>query len=512
MKAFKKVFILGLSITGCSILEHVLRYFSDTVQIFCVDDFISKEEFVRRVVSHCSLEERIIFLNSVQASNIVENMVQGETDEVIVFCSPGIPMNNTLVTACKAHGITLSCDFDLLYATLLENGISFHDGDDIAVFITGTVGKSTTASGIASELKREENGQNLAVILSGNIGIPVLSIYDDIIVAKRLQKKVVCIFELSSAQLELLNEFVPTISVCLTVCVDHLDRYNSMEEYLYYKSKIFCHSKKYKPIHNILCVDSEYSQYILENVKKFYNTKSVALGYKDRANEWSELSTMYEGSEFIPFSTKDISRGVTFSKGILNVNLENHNCYKIETGEIAVIPEENIGIIALLTFLIVGIPNMQMDLQTLPHCLERCYSKAPKYESVKFINNSKATKQAAVEYSLSLYKNVLLIIGGKSKGEKLTEILPKFHNINAIFLIGETTDRFAYEIEMSATLLKYYKCYTLDVAMRSIKNVLDESVMEDYTVLLSPMCSSLDQWKNFQERGMFFKNFIIDHY
>ncbi|AWD32885.1 UDP-N-acetylmuramoylalanine--D-glutamate ligase [Candidatus Fokinia solitaria] len=506
----KKVFILGFSITGCAILKHVLCYFCDVTRIFCVDDLISEEEFVARTSLDCD-DERIIFTNSIQASRVIENMKQHETKDVIVFCSPGIPMDNTLVVTCKACNIALSCDFDLLYTALLRHGISFHDGNDIAIFITGTVGKSTTSFGLASELRKMEN-ENLAVILSGNIGIPVLSVYENIIAAKRERKRVVCIFELSSAQLELLNEFSPTISICLTVCVDHLDRYNSIEEYLYYKSKIFCH-RKHEPIYNVLCIDSEYSQHILDNVRKFHNLESTAVSYVDRANEWYALGAVCEKREFIPFSTRDIANGVSFSEGVLSMRYKEKNRCAFQIESTAAIPKENIGVIALLTFLITNTPpTAQIDLQTLPHCLEQCYPKSKKYEVVKFINNSKATKQAAVEYSLSLYKNVLLIVGGKSKGEKLIEILTKFHNIKAIFLIGETTDRFAYEIEISNASLQYYRCYTLDIAMRSIKNVLDEGIAQPYTVLLSPMCSSLDQWKNFQERGTFFKNFIIDHY
>ena len=151
------------------------------------------------------------------------------------------------------------------------------------------------------------------------------------------------------------------------------------------------------------------------------------------------------------------------------------------------------------------IENSIKSFKILPHRLQ----KTRQIESITFVNDSKATNIDATDQALKNFKNIYWILGGRIKEKNLQKLKKHFFRIKHVFLIGET--KFLYK--------KYLKNF-LDCTI--VKN-LEEAVKLSYflaqkkikkekvtssIVLLSPACSSLDEWRDFEERGNAFIKFV----
>ena len=131
----------------------------------------------------------------------------------LVIPSPGVPQHHPMLKKAKQ---VLS---EIEVAALLLSGK--------LIAITGTNGKTTTTTLIHKILK----AQGFDAGIGGNISPPLISLVDadpDYVVA-----------EISSFQLEWIERFRPYISICMNITPDHLDRYRTMDEYVYYKLRIF---------------------------------------------------------------------------------------------------------------------------------------------------------------------------------------------------------------------------------------------------------------------------------
>ena len=145
----------------------------------------------------------------------------------IIIKSPGIPNNSKILRKINAERIPVISEIE--FAGNLSKSKN--------ICITGTNGKTTTVSLLTDILSTQKK-----VLKSGNIGIP----FSKIVLENRLYEKNeidFCILELSSFQLEHCETLKKEISVILNISVDHMDRYNSIEEYFEAKLNIFNNSK-----------------------------------------------------------------------------------------------------------------------------------------------------------------------------------------------------------------------------------------------------------------------------
>ncbi len=375
----------------------------------------------------------------------IEEIIQ-EVDIVVI--SPGVPIDNKIPVCAKKYGKRIIGE--------LELGYIFSNCPIIAV--TGTNGKTTTCSLIADILTRAK----IKNYLVGNIGIPYTSKIND------MGYNTVAVTEVSSFQLESMSSFTPHVAVVTNISEDHLSRHYNMQNYIYLKSKILYNLRE--------------SEYAVLNYDD-YVTRNFAEKTKGK---------------IIYFSTKEkidgvyIEDGIIYYKGlpVMEKNLINikgeHNLYNI-LAAVAVckaikIPDSDIaeGII---------------EFKGIKHRIEFIKN----VNGIDFYNDSKATNVDSTLKALnSMEKNTVLILGGKDKGQSYDELFSecKKRNVVKTVLYGETR----YKMIKSAERAEYKNFCVATNLFSAVKLAYNEA-KEGECVLLSPACSSFDEFSGFEERG-----------
>ncbi len=376
-----------------------------------------------------------------------------------VFPSPGVSLKHSVIARAYENNIPMIGELELA---------SFYlKGDFIAV--TGTNGKSTTAM-LINALLEDAGIQNR---LCGNIGSPLINAVNETPVP-------FYVIEESSYQLELIGSVRHSISICLNVTEDHFDRYDSIIDYALAKKNIINNSHSDDVF--IYSDDDQYCRQISQQAK----TKNIPFSLVNKLQNGAfiddnKLVITLDGKEFI-FDLNDCSL-----KGM-------HNW-------------ENM-LASLTAALIINNTNeayksYQNTLKTfvgLPHRMQKVHSE----NGVDYYNDSKATNVGSVVMALAGFqeKNIILIAGGKDKDCDFRPLKGIVENkVKNLILIGEAKERMQETLRDNAVIdLKDNMAKAVEYA-KSIAKKGD-------TVLLSPACSSFDQYKNYEERGKDFTDCV----
>ena len=377
-----------------------------------------------------------------------------------VIKSPGIPKKADLIKKIKEKGIRLSSE--------IEFASEFTDAKIIA--ITGSNGKTTTTSLIYHILKNA--GFNVG--LGGNIGKSF---------AKQVAEEQYDYFvlEISSFQLDDIQNFRPYISLLLNLSPDHLDQYNyNYEEYALAKFNI---AKNQQNNNFFICnKDDEMSKKLLNRVD--INAKKL-------------LFSLNEGLEEGGFATNDH----------IFVKLEGRT-FSMPIGEMSLVGKHNVAncLAASITAKLLNISDNSLveslkTFQSVEHRLEQF----AEIDGVKYINDSKATNVNATYYALESMKTpTIWIVGGVDKGNDYTEIeeLVK-EKVMAIVCLGVDNKKIIDFFSVNKELI--YNTSNLEECVKIAKNVAHKGD----TVLLSPCCASFDLFKSYEDRGKKFKQAVL---
>ena len=368
----------------------------------------------------------------------------------LIVLSPGIPDTIPPLVESRRKGIPIWSEIELAFRCLKGTLIG----------ITGTNGKSTTTELTGAMLR--EGGKR--TLVCGNIGTPLIqfcreSRADDFYVA-----------ELSSFQLENIQEFRPHIAALINLAEDHLDRYPNAESYFESKMRLFMNQRRND--FAVLNYDDSYlrgRKDVIAASKLWFSRKEVP------------PSGLYAVEGLI----RTVSGGsvVNFSLGNLQGvhNLENTLCAASICLLCGVLPK--------------AMQRAIENFRGLHHRMELVAER----DGIRFYDDSKATNVDAVVKSLESFPgNVLLIMGGKDKGcdyRVLRDLLRE--RVKHLLLIGEAKERIAKELG--------------DVKGPQFFGTLEEAVERTTelattgdVVLLSPACSSFDMFANYEERGKAF--------
>lgn len=369
-------------------------------------------------------------------------------DEIVaVIQSPGIDTSHFVHITAKANNIPICTDIDLLQK---------HKPQAKYIGITGTNGKSTTTALIGHILKQA----GLKVEVGGNIGIPALSLED-------IPENGWYVLELSSYQLELSTNLNLDIAVWVNISSDHLDRHETIENYINAKKRIFNHAKW-------ACItrDDEYSKSVSNQLSIPHQT--IASEFKNcPADVWIDASGMLH------------SGGVIFDCNELETLKGTHNW-------------QNVALAFAATNHVLNKPqDVWEHIQTFPGLAHR-QQLVTKINHIEFINDSKATNADACEKALKTYigQNIFWILGGVAKTDGIDSLKPYFPYIKKAYLIGEAQDRFANTLKEAVL---FEKCSSLEAAVR--KANADANMETEAVVLLSPACASFDQFRDYEHRG-----------
>ncbi len=321
--------------------------------------------------------------------------------------------------------------------------------NQILIGITGSNGKSTTSSlcfHLLKELKQD-------VVICGNIGIPILEMENN---------HKFYVVEISSAQIEISKKIQFNYSTIINITSDHIDYHGNFENYIKSKIKIISMSIFTFLEENLfldLKIRNNLKNRVIQINKNNYEELRNESKIKNRNNLIGEHNLQniihaFYILEKLGFRKKEILENITTFR-----NLE----HRIE--EVAII------------------------------------------QKIRFINDSKATNADSVSVALkALNKNkIALIAGGRRKSEAfLVMKKEELENIKKVFLIGECSNNFASELEILN--IPYLKCENMKNATTDAFEFAKENKLD--IVLLSPLCASFDQYRNFEERGKDFKNIV----
>ena len=382
-----------------------------------------------------------------------ENSIFTEQDLIII--SPGIPLTIEPIATAKSNGVEIIGEIELAYL--------FTETPIIAV--TGTNGKTTTTTLLQHIF--ETSGKK--VFTGGNIGTPLIEYVSgdqdaDYIIA-----------EISSFQLETINKFRPYISILLNITEDHLDRYDSFDDYAAAKKNIFANQQRTD--FAIINIEDKLAAKMSEDIKAdvlFFSTK----------NEIENGSYYKDGFHFLKGSEKTRIE----EKGVILQGEHNREniLAAVSAAGICNLSYENITK-ALHTF------------KGLPHRMEfvDCIN------GINFFDDSKATNVGACLKSISSIKPpIILIAGGKDKGGSYFPLINEINkNVQEIILIGEAQNRIRKELEATVPITS---AMTLEKAVTEAFS----RAKEGCSILLSPACSSFDMFDSYVHRGNIFKTAI----
>ena len=305
--------------------------------------------------------------------------------------------------------------------------------------------------------------------LCGNIGIPFTSI------AGILDKDSIAVLEVSSFQLERIENFRPYISIMLNIADDHLDRYADMNEYEKAKNKVFMNQLK--------------GDYAIANYEQA---------------RFRGLKSSIE-PEVLFFSSKKLPKGMDgayIEKEELIIRKDNKYTWLASKDSLSLIGEhntENALASGLACFLIGADPDIIKDVLCSFRGLRHRFELVSTVKGIKFIDDSKATNINSAKRAIQASsKGIILIAGGKDKGGDYKALSkPLKEKVKSMFLIGEAKERIASSLS--------------NIVPTSFATTLEHAVKEAFktaksgdTILLAPMCSSFDMFKDYKERGEVF--------
>jgi UDP-N-acetylmuramoylalanine--D-glutamate ligase len=344
--------------------------------------------------------------------------------------SPGVSAEAPVAAAARERGLTVWSEVEL-GSRLFANPI---------LGVTGTNGKTTTSELLGAVFR----AAGTPVAVAGNVGRPLTGLDGS------LAEDAWIVCELSSFQLEDIEEFRPRIAVLLNLTPDHMDRHASMDDYRAAKLRIF------------------------EN-QTAEDVAVVPAGFDEIPG----------GARRVEFSLDD---ELPAEPGIPGEHNRENAAAATAAARAAGIPDSAIAD-ALRTF------------QGVPHRLEL----VGEVNGVRFVNDSKATNPEAAERALSAYPpGIRLILGGSRKGSSFSALArgARKSGVSQAYLIGESADDLAEALASEGVRFKYSG--DLETAVRDA--FADAEPGE--VILLSPACASFDQFRDFEERGERFRELV----
>jgi len=439
------ILVVGLGLTGASIIDYLL---SKDLSFRVIDS----RENPPNVEHYQKLGIEIIL-----GGLLEEHFIWAET----IILSPGISENETVIKNARNNGKIIVGDIELFLAEV----------NTPVVAITGSNGKSTVTSMMASIGR--VRGSDFKISIGGNIGIPALSLLQ--------QESDLYVLELSSFQLETIDNMKFVTAVILNLSEDHMDRYDSFDDY--------CKAK----------------------LKLLNSMGNIILNYDDVVIQ--RYSSLFNGKLNLYWFT--LNQPSLNQYGVIEINQSKWICFN-DAGEIIklldctklkVFGEHNISN-AMVALMIARLSNISDNI--IQSGLIQFTGLAHRSQLVKiingvsWINDSKATNIGATSAAISGLKenSIILILGGQSKGQDFSVLNTAItSNVKLIILIGEDAELISKSLDNTIRREIYSD---LEQAVSSANNNAKTSDI----VLFSPACASFDMFNGFEHRGECFVNLV----
>ena len=378
----------------------------------------------------------------------------------LVVLSPGVPTDIPVVQKFYDMGLPVWGEVELAYRT----------GKGRVLAITGTNGKTTTTALLGKIMSDAAE----SVFVVGNIGTPYTS------KALEMKENSTTVAEISSFQLETIEEFAPQVSAILNITEDHLNRHHTMEEYIRVKELIV---KNQKPEN--FCI-LNYEDSVLREFGKNIVPKTVYFS-----------------------SVRKLDEGIYLDGDLIVLKLEGKEIPFVHTGELKLLGQHNFeNVMAAVAMAycagvsVESICKSICEFTAVEHRIEYVTGK----NGVVYYNDSKGTNpDAAIKGIQAMNRPTLLIGGGYDKGSSYDEWLNAFDGkVRCLVLIGQTKDK----IKEAAERLGVCPCIILCEDLREAVDICAQKAEPGDAVLLSPACASWGQFDNYEQRGDMFKEYV----
>ena len=422
------------------------------------------------------MTQKVLVLGKGKSGNAAKEMLKGEgffvrqvSDETkpylaktlktyaFAVVSPGFSPQNKWVLACKSANLKLVSELDL--------GLSRTSSKNI-VAVTGTNGKTTTCSLIASFLQTQKNTH-----LLGNIGTPICE------KAKTIRKNDFVVLEVSSFMLAQSERLNPKIAIISNILPDHIEWHGSTQAYTQAKLKILGSSN------GVAIVDS--ADPLLPLYKANSKAKLFQISTKHKV-----LGAYIHGKNI--FWNDGNIHELVAKRHQINL-FGNHN---LKNALMAICAAKLCGI---------SNENIQKALQNfngLPHRIQ----KVACVRGVTFVNDSKSTNVSSTLSAVQSFgrKRPIVLVGGYDKMLEVGDLFKYLkHRTKHIVLFGAAGERFL-------KVAKKCGCKRLSLAsnLKSAFQIATKKAKKGDVVLLSPACSSFDEFSSFEQRGERFEQLV----
>lgn len=364
-----------------------------------------------------------------------------------VLLSPGVPRSIPLIREATRRQIPVLSDIDFLYPTFAAKRI---------VGISGTDGKTTTTT-----LLGELLAHGGRVVVAGNIGVSVLAVANEIQTCDWL------VLELSSFMLEQVTRFRADYAVILNIAEDHIDRYPSRERYAETKLGMLRHARS--------------TDVYLQNLDDEFLAARRPVGVR-----------------VITFSQREAA-DVRFENGVYRVGGSTYPDADCALRGLQNIPNilAALGIASDAGIAPEAIADTLRNFRGVPHRMQHvgCFRGVDVYE------DSKAANVHAVVAALQNFpSNVVLILGGRDKGLDFTALQPHAHRVRQLVCYGESGELIRECLGFDGALYAYQ---FEDAVRLAIAHCRRGDVL-----LLSPGCTSWDQFPSYEVRGDAFQRLV----
>jgi UDP-N-acetylmuramoylalanine--D-glutamate ligase len=424
----------------------------------------------------------------------------------LIVVSPGVPYDTPELRQVRAFGLPVIGE--------LELASRFLQGQVVA--ITGSNGKTTTTSLVGKIFA--DSGR--ATLVGGNIGTPVIELVGESVrLSEQMQrreagpsaspqddnfvgggeekadssaalrndkqtlgneKEVWSVLEVSSFQLETVEEFHPHIAVVLNITPDHLDRHGTFEAYAATKARITAR----QTASDFLVLNGEDTP-----------TQMIAGKTKAQVFWFSARRPIKQGAFVHGESVLFLPREGGKAEPVIPVaEIPLRGAHNVENVLAAVCAARLGGVTAE------SIRASVREFKAVEHRLEF----VAEVRGVVYYNDSKATNVDATKKALEAFPGgVHLILGGKDKDSDYAEMADLVRErVKIVYTIGSAAEKIERQL---AGVMKMESAGTLDAAVR---RAAEDAVAGD-VVLLAPACASFDQFENYEHRGRVFKELVM---
>ena len=368
----------------------------------------------------------------------------------LVVLSPGVPKSDPFVQQALAAGVPVVGDVELFARHARAPVIA----------VTGSNGKSTVTTLVG--LMAERAG--VAARVGGNLGTPALDLLGDV-------EPALYALELSSFQLETTTSLDAAAAALLNLSADHLDRYDDLEDYLAAKARVWRG-------HGVVIANHD-DERVRAAVPVGRSVRWFSLGVPPGAEDYGLIE--HDGECWLSRGRERL-----LPQSVLRI-AGQHNVAN--------------ALAALALGTAAGLPDPPMlavlaSFRGLPHRMEWVAEVA----GVHYYNDSKATNVGATVAAVSgLHAPYVVILGGDGKGQDFAPLAAALHgHARAAVVLGRDGPRIAETL--AAAGVPWTSAEDLPSAVRAAAR----TAVPGDLVLLSPACSSLDQFENFEARGRVF--------